>query len=347
MGNVAFLIPGDLETRTGGYEYDRRIVGGLRDRDWVVDVQLLDGSFPKPTAAALGHADAVLSRLPDGGLTVVDGLALGAMPEQIAAHADRLRIVALVHHPLALETGLAPSEVERLRDSERRALAAVRHVVVTSRRTVTALRDYDVTPRRVSVVEPGTDLAPRARGSGSPVVHLLCVASLSPRKGHPVLFRALGALRMSAWRLVCVGSTTRDPEYVAALRQILCAEGIADRVELVGEADANAIGLFYDRSDVFVLPTLYEGYGMVVAEALARGLPVISTPTGAIADLVTEDCGILVPPGEVDGWIGAMTRVLDPMERERFARGAQRHRALLRTWELAATQMAEALECHG
>ncbi len=347
MPSLAFLVPGDLNTRTGGYEYDRRMVEGLRRLDWHVTTQALDGSFPQPAPPALARADAALAAIADGDLVLIDGLALGAMPEQIAAHAGRLRIVALVHHPLALETGLDPALAARLRDSERRALAPVRRVVVTSRQTLAALGEYGVPPDRIAVVEPGTDPAPVARGSGGDILRLVCVASMSPRKGHEVLFRALGALRHRAWHLVCVGSTERDPDTLQRLRKILREQQIEGRVDMVGEADARATADCYDRSDLFVLPTMYEGYGMVVAEALARGLPVISTPTGAIADLVGGEAGVLVAPGDVDGWIQALTQVFDPELRNRLAAGARRRRDRLNTWEDAARQMAEALDVHG
>lgn len=346
-GALAFVIPGEIETRTGGYEYDRRIRDGLSRLGWTVQMRALDGSFPQPTVRALAHAEATLAEIPDGMRVLIDGLALGAMPAEAARQAGRLRLVGLVHHPLALETGIDRETAARLRHSERRALEVVRHVIVTSVRTVSALADLDVPADRVTVVEPGTDAAPIARGSDDGGVRLVCVASLSPRKGHAILFRALGTLRAHHWHLDCVGSAGRDVATGDALRQIAREEGIEDRVHFIGEADGLEVAAFYDRSDVFVLPTLYEGYGMVVAEALARGLPVISTPTGAIADLVTPDAGFLVPPGDVDGWREALRRVFQPEVRARLAAGARARRLHLRSWEAAATEMADALIRHG
>lgn len=344
---LTFLIPGDLETRTGGYEFDRRIRDGLNRRGWTVNVRSLDGSFPQPTTAALAHADATLAAIPDGSRVLIDGLALGAMPVEVAAHAGRLRITGLVHHPLAWETGIDQETATQLYESERRALAAVRHVIVTSVRTVSGLAEFGVSPDRVTVVEPGTDAAPIARGSQDEGVRLVCVASLSPRKGHAVLFRALGRLRAHCWYLDCVGSAGRDGATSEGLQRLLREEQIDQRVSLVGEADAPAVGAYYDRSDVFVLPTLYEGYGMVVAEALARGLPVVSTPTGAIAELVTPDVGILVPPGDVDGWCDALRQIFDPGIRARLTEGARAKRTQLRSWETAAVEMADAVARHG
>jgi len=178
------VIPGDLETRTGGYGYDRRIIAGLRERGWSVSVLRLDDSFPFPTAAARTQAADVLARIPSGSTVLVDGLALGALPVEIEHESDRLRIVGLVHHPLAEETGLDPARASALEASERRALTFVRSVVVTSRATSARLADYGVSPDRLTVVEPGTDPAPLARGS----------APLNSARGEPVEPRATSRL---------------------------------------------------------------------------------------------------------------------------------------------------------
>lgn len=347
MPTLQFLIPGDILRRTGGYEYDRQVATRLRARGWDVDVVPLDGSFPQPAGEALGEADALLAGLERGTTVLIDGLALGAMPDVVASHATRLDIVGLVHHPLALETGIDPSVAARLRESERRALAQVRHVIVTSRRTGVTLAGFDVPPDRLSVAEPGTDPAPLAQGSTDGLVRLLCVATISPRKGHDVLCRALASLTQGAWRLVCVGSTDADPATSDALRTLLRSAGLADRVELAGESDAARTAAYYAQSDAFVLATWYEGYGMAVAEALARGLPVVSTPTGAIPELVRDDAGILVPAGDVDGWSRALTRVLDPADRARLTAGARRRRDTLSTWDDTAAAIEKVLAPHG
>ncbi len=341
---LSFLIPGLLEARTGGYEYDRRITSALRARGVEVDVVALDGSFPAPTAAARAHAAHALSLVPDDGLVMVDGLAFGAMADEAAREARRLRLVALVHHPLADETGRAPDEAAALRDSETRALAAARLVVVTSPATARRLGAYGVTADRVLVVEPGTEPAPPARGSNGDSVHLLCVATLIPRKGHDVLLRALADLTDLPWRLTCVGSPDLHPATTAALRQFVDEHGLGDRVRFAGEVDGTRIATFYDDADVLVMPTRYEGYGMAVAEGLARGLPVVSTATGAIGDLVGADAGLLVPVDDGPAMAAALRTVIaDPAARARLRDGALRARRRLTTWDDAAARLATAL----
>jgi glycosyltransferase involved in cell wall biosynthesis len=347
---LTVVIPGDLETRTGGYEYDRRIVAGLRARGWSVELSRLDATFPQPTPAAREGAARALAGIPDGATVLVDGLALGALPDEIAREAGRLAVVALVHHPLAAETGLDPDVAATLEASERRALAFTRVVVVTSRATAAAVARYGVSDDRIAVVEPGTDRAALARGSQSTIsnqqsaISLLCVATLTPRKGHELLCRALADVSNTRWRLVCAGSLDRDPATTARVHAQLRAGGLEHRVSLVGELGPEALALEYDRADVFVLATLYEGYGMAVAEALARGLPIVSTATGGIEAMV-DGAGLIVPPGNLDALTGALSRVLgDPHTRSALAERARQVRDLLPTWDDATTGIARALE---
>jgi hypothetical protein len=264
---------------------------------------------------------------------------------------------------LAAETGLDPAVASALEESERRALAGVRAVVVTSHATAGALSHYGVGSDRVTVIEPGTDRAPIARGSAvrnpqsairdpqsairnpqSEMRSLLCVATLTPRKGHELLFRALALLRDRSWRLICAGSLDRDRGLVQRLQAQLAADGIADRVELAGDLDAAALAVEYDRADIFVLPTLYEGYGMAVAEALARGLPIVSTATGGICEMVADAAGIIVAPGDLEAFTAALARVLDDDDlRARLAEGARRERDRLPTWADAVRSMVGVL----
>jgi len=342
---VHFLIPGNLETRTGGYLYDRRIMAGLTALGWRVELHRLDASFPLPTAEALAATDAVLAALPERTLAVIDGLALGALPEVAATHGERLRLVGLVHHPLALETGLDPAVSQQLYASEREALRHVRGIIVTSPSTVEALANYDVKPERCVVVAPGTDPAPLAEGTGSREWALLCVASLTPRKGHAVLFRALARLESPAWRLRCAGGANLDPPTAAGLRTLVADLGLAYRVEFLGELAEAALAVEYRRADLFVLPSYYEGYGMALAEALARGLPIVSTTAGAIPDTVPAEAGLLVPPGDEAALAEALRRVMSEAElRGRLAAGARAARHTLPDWPATCARFAAALE---
>ncbi|MBX5461554.1 MAG: glycosyltransferase family 4 protein [Steroidobacteraceae bacterium] len=343
--SLEFIVPGDLRSATGGYIYDRRILEGLRASGWRVAVHALDASFPLPTPAALDHARDVFSGIPDGALTVVDGLAFGAMPEVVSRHARRLRIVALVHHPLANENGLSPELAHQLAQSERVALRSVRRVVVTSEATADALIAYDVPRGSISVIVPGTDDAPLARGSADGVPNLLCVATLIPRKGHDLLIDSLHALAGLPWRLTCAGSLVRSPETAARVQSKVRDAGLAERVDFPGELNGAELARLYESADLFVLPTRYEGYGMAVAEALAFGLPVVSTRTGGIPGLVGDRAGLLVPPDDGASFARALARVLtDHALLAGLRVGARESRSRLPRWPQSCARMSQVLE---
>jgi glycosyltransferase involved in cell wall biosynthesis len=345
---LALVVPGCLETRTGGSIYDRRIADGLRELGWTVEIRELTGDFPNPTLENLAAAARALAAIPDGTTVLIDGLALGAIPSAIEREASRLRIVALVHLPLAAEIGIDAGMAARLETSERRALAAAALVVATGPSTIDVLQGYGIVRERIVLVEPGTARAPIARGSAAGPLRLVSVAALTPGKGHENLFRALASIPQRDWRLTCAGSLDRHPATVARAREALRVHDLADRVSLVGELDDAELADCYDRADLFVLATLHETYGMAVAEALARGLPVVSTITGAIPELVDPEgdgAGLLVTPGDVNALADALSRALgDARLRSRLAEGARRVRDRLPTWDETASKMAAALE---
>jgi glycosyltransferase involved in cell wall biosynthesis len=343
--SIVFIVPGPLETRTGGYAYDKRMVLGLRDRGWLVDVRELDGSFPHAGPGTLNQAARVLETIADGTTVVIDGLAFGAMPAEVEQVSSRFRVVGLIHLPLSAAVGLEPDVAMRLNVSERRAIAAASLVIATGKTTRAFLVSNGVPTTRIAVVEPGTDRVPLARGSGAGPLQLLCVATINQGKGHDMLFDALAAVSHLEWQLTCAGSLDRDPPTVQRLCEQLRAKGLASRVALVGGLDGAALADCYDKADLFVLATRHETYCMAVAEALAHGLPVISTMTGAIPELVGDQAGMLAPVGDLPAFTAALEQVLrDHTLRASLADGARRVRGRLPTWDDAVDHMAKILE---
>lgn len=344
VGRCSFLVPGDLNTRTGGYTYDRRIIDGLREQQWEIEIRTLGEGYPAPDAQSMAQAGRVADALPDGALAVVDGLAFGVLPELAERHAKRLCWIALVHHPLSLETGLDAAQQRTLFESERRALASARGVIVTSPSTARALAAFDVPASRIVVVEPGTEPAPLAAGSGTDALSLLCVATVTPRKGHALLIKALAGLKDRPWTLHCAGSLVMDAACASALTQAIDRHGLRERVVLHGEQDESALRALYAKADAFVLPSFHEGYGMALAEALAHGLPVISTRAGAIPDTVPADAGMLVAPGDASALHAALQRLMDDAAwRGQLGVGARRARGRLPTWLQSSERFASAL----
>lgn len=344
MKAAVFAVPGDLATATGGYAYDRRIIAELAALGWHTEVLTLGEGFPFPSADTRAAARARLAALPPERSIVVDGLAFGALPDAAAALRTSHRLLALVHHPLALETGLSESERASLHASERSALGCARHVIASSATTSRLLAaDYGVPSDRLSVVEPGTDrVAARPRDNAREVV-MLAVGAVIPRKGYDVLVAALARLGQLPWRLVIAGDRGRSPETSRRLEAEIAGSGLADRISLLGTVSSDELASLYASCDLFVLPSRFEGYGMAFAEAISHGVPVVGTTAGAIPETVPDAAGVLVPPDDAEALATALRRLIEnPAERERLAVAARA--VAFPSWREQAALFARALE---
>jgi glycosyltransferase involved in cell wall biosynthesis len=341
---LIFVVPGSLDQRTGGTRYDRRIIGELRKTGRNVAVVELPGSFPFCDRVATQAAQQALEACPDGATVVIDGLALPAFGPALVAHRARLSLIALVHHPLARESGLSAPAARQLFARERDDLRHVVRVVTTSAATAEMLRDYTVDAGRIAVVMPGTDRVDQVAASEGGTVRLLCVASLIARKGHTTLIAALVACAPLDWRLDCVGALDRDPGVTRAVRLCIHHHALDDRIRLLGEADDTALMAAYGAADVFVLASALEGYGMAFAEALAHGVPIVGSGAGAVRETVPKSAGLIVPVGDAAALGGALARIIaNASLRATLAKGARAAAADLPDWPMAARQFAAAL----
>lgn len=340
---VYFAFPGKLETPSGGYHYDRRLIAELRANGFIVECLELAAAYPFPNQQDREHAAETLANLPDGALVIIDGLAFGVMAAIAAAEAERLRLIALCHHPLSLESGLDRPRRQALHQSEKKALGFARAVIVTSAHTSTTLMDdFSVPASQITVALPGTDPVPQAACDGNPM-RLLTVASLIQRKAHDVLVTALASLRDLPWRARFVGSTEFDPAWAERISKQVRNSGLQDRIIFSGPVSDPKPE--YLDADAFVLPSRYEGYGMVFAEALAAGLPIVAARAGAVPDVVPESAGLLVPPDDADALASALRRLLTNTRlRQDLRRQAQEAATRLPTWSESAQRVAATLK---
>ncbi len=340
MVDVAFAIPGDLATPTGGYAYDREVLARLPDNGFRVRHLMLPAGYPDPTAQDLARSASLFASLPPEAVLLVDGLALGAMPADLIAKFGR-PIIALVHHPLGYEPGLPEERARKLIALERQALSFAKRVVVTSAFTKRLLIDHFAVPEAViTIAEPGTEPAQRAQGTGQPL-QLLSIGAVTPRKGFPVLVEALAPLAGLDWQLTIAGPLDRDPAAVAELQSAIAQHGFEERIALPGTLDREQIAGAYATADVFVLPSLFEGFGMVLTEAMARGLPIVCTTGGAAAETVPDAAAIKVPPGNAGALSEAIRQVIvDPGLRRRLADASWAAAQRLPRWEETARRIA-------
>jgi glycosyltransferase involved in cell wall biosynthesis len=311
MSAVHLIVPEGIDDPTrpsGGNTYDRRVAQELAALGWTVHE----------------HDVSALARIPDGAVVLLDGLIASPAPDLLVPHARRLRQVILMHMPLG--------------DARERAvLEAATAVITTSDWTRRRLGELHGLTDRVHVAEPGVDAATLAPGTATGEA-LLCVAAVTPKKGHDVLLDALATVTDLSWRCTCVGSLVRDPEWAAS---VLCRAG--DRVRFPGPRTGAELDHAYAAADLLVLPSHAETYGMVVTEALARGVPVLATDVGGVTEALGH-AGLLVPAGDPAA-LGAALRawLTDAELRTRLRRAARERRAELRGWDATAADVAAAL----
>jgi glycosyltransferase involved in cell wall biosynthesis len=335
---IALLVPGPIAAISGGYGYDRRIVAELRQAGHTVDIHELAGRHPLPDDEARASARAAWAALAPGALPLIDGLGLPAFEGAI----DRPAL-GLIHHPTSLEAGLPDPDRETLAATERRLFPALSACLVTSDTTAATLaKDFAV--ERLATIVPGTDPAPRSPGSGGPTCRILSIGTLIPRKGHELLLRALARLFDLDWHLTIAGGAP-DPVHAATLQNLAEDLAIAQRVTFAGTTTGDALDTLWHQADVFALATEYEGYGMAIAEALKRGLPVAITKGGAAAALVPNEAGVVCDVGDLVTYSKSLRRVIFDTElRADMAQAAWDAGQKLPDWTAQGKAFAEALE---
>ena len=351
MTAVHVVVPEGVDDPTrpsGGNVYDRRICRGLAEVGWSVQVRPVPGSWPCPEPWARTALADLMAGIPEQVVVVLDGLVASAVPEVLVPEAGRLRLVVLVHMPLgSAATGV---DVPDVRARELAVLSAAAAIVTTSEWTRCWLVDtYGLRADAVHVVEPGVDVADLAAGTTSGG-RLLCVAAVTPHKGHDVLLAALATVADLDWCCSCVGTLARDPEFVARLGDQARCEGIADRVSFPGPRTGADLEATYAAADVLVLASRAETYGMVVTEALARGLPVVAAAAGGVPEALGRAGdgsrpGLLVPVDDPPALGAALRGWLSDAElRRRLRAAAGERRATLSGWSDASETLSRVLE---
>lgn len=339
---LAFVTVGDTARKVGGHRYNSRVISGLRARG--VKVEEIVASAEEVGEQRLASR-ALGERLAP---QEFDAILVDALARVVCApHLDRWRaatpVVAMVHE-LPSVAGSGETELPY----EEPLLRADRLICV-SRHGASLLEERGVPSDRIQVVPPGLDPAPAPRRDEveDASQRVLCVAQWLPRKNIAGLVRAWRASRGSAPGAVLelVGDTGAHPAYAARVRQAISGAGDVVVRGGIGEEELHRA---YAAADIFVLPSTYEGYGMVYAEAMSHGLPVLALATGPVSELVGE-AGLLVEPGDEDGLARALRELLaDAKLREQLSGAALRRAAELPDWDNAAhgfLTVVEAVTC--
>ncbi len=346
MSELHLVVPGwvdDPARPSGGSRYDRRLATALSFLGWQVHEHAVPGPWPTRTGPGLAALTNLLHDLPDGARVLVDGAVASGADDVLLPLAGRLSITVLVHLPF----GLVPDADPALALREGRVLRAADGVVTTSQWAADqVVSGHGVDPARMRVATPGADPAALTAGT-SAGTNLLCVAALTPLKGHDVLVAALRHLTELEWWCACVGPLDVAPAWWATVRQGVADTHLTRRLTFTGPLTSEQLDVRYAAADLLVVPSRHETYGMVVSEALARGIPVIAPAVGGVPEALGDQAGtsgVLVPPGDPTALAAALRRWLtEPGHRSRLRAGARRRRGELTGWDVTAAAVLAAV----
>jgi glycosyltransferase involved in cell wall biosynthesis len=332
---------------SGGNVYDRHVCSALAALGWSACEHAVSGFWGRPDSPAFAALASVLEGIPDGAVVLLDGLIASTAPEVLVPQAARLRLVVLVHMPLGDRPPAHEADHIRLREGA--VLSAAAAVVTTSDWARGRLLElYALPADRVHVAKPAVDAAELASGTDTGGA-LLCVAAVTYDKGHDVLLDALMTITDLSWSCECVGRLDRDPAFVEAARRRSLDGGLGGRVRFPGPQSAAELDRSYAAADVMVLASRAETYGMVVIEALARGLPVIAADVGGLTEALGHGAGgirpgLLVAPADATALGTALRAWLGDAElRQRLRRAALERRESLPNWSSTAGLLASVL----
>jgi glycosyltransferase involved in cell wall biosynthesis len=339
---VAFITVGDTSRLTGGYLYHARVFERLGGLGVEVEEVVPSGASPEEQRAGIPGLAAFDPREYD--VVVVDALARVVVAPFVAGWRAHRPVVSMVHE---LPSVAAPEadDVKEERAFEEEVLGADLLVVV-SEHGKSVLEERGVPADLVRIVSPGFDGSSpegRIRRERAPSggLRALCVAQWIPRKGVRDLVEAWKAARVSEAVLCLVGETDADPEYSSKVTE---AVGGDASISVAGTLADEDLASAYSGSDFFVLPSRFEGYGVVYAEALSFGLPVIACDVGPVPEVVGDGAGIFVSPGDVEGLSRAIRDLVSDGElRRRMSEAALRRVESLPRWDETASRFAGVL----
>ncbi len=342
VSRLAFVVPQDLTRPTGGNRYDQALRQALVELGAEVELRPVPGSWPVATP---GDREQLAGRLVGPYPVLVDGLLACTAPGEVQHAVDRgVRVHVLVHMPLALDPGLSPAQALARDGSERQALRAASGVVATSAWAAADLRArHGLTC--VAVATPGAHPAPVAAGSTPPRLRQL--AAVCPVKDQLTVVQALALLVDEPWTAELTGALDVAPGYTAAVRAAIDRHRLGDRVRLTGVLTGAALDQAWAATDVLLLPSQAETWGMAVTEALASGIPaVVSRGTGGQEALGAAPHGDLpgavVEPGSPQALAAAIHHLLGPGA-QRARRAALDRRQRLPGWQETARAVQAAL----
>lgn len=348
-----FLIPGDIRRQTGGSLYNRKLAICLIERGFQVKVvQVPDLPYFTGLLASVILAPFFLFRLATKKYDIVieDGWAQHtALLFNIAFRVfGKVPLVVIVHQIRSGAMKLPGSSIARM--VERITLGSAQLIVTVSNFLSAEVERLIGKREQTAVAPPGsTPLLDKTWDRDKALdmpLRLLFVGNCTRLKGLDHLIAALSLIQDLPVCLDLVGDVSFEPRYHKKLMRQARALGVSERVAFHGAVQHEELGSFYSRADIFTFPSLYEGFGIVLAEAMHAGLPIVATRVGPADEILREGENALIVPAGDSTALAAAIRLLatDSSIREAFGRRSRELAGSLPTWEKTCHHICHRIE---
>lgn len=333
---VHFLTMGDMQSLTGGYLYNMHMMEGLEQMGYSVNVFGTDWPWDdKSELAKICRFH--FEKLTVGSCILIDSLVLVKIRSSVQEFSSRLIFVGLIHLPATYT--FTSGKFGKLAEEEMMVLHQMKQLIVTGQFTYNLLWKAGLNRANLWIVEPGTGPFPQKTHYKPVPSELLCIANYSAIKAQDTLIRSLYSLTDRDWTLHLYGDKDRDKEYSAGIISFIKQLNLETRVIMHGIAMRDEITAIFLNADLFVMPSLFESYGMALTESLAHGVPVLSTRAGNIPCTVPGGMGILVEPGNEKELTDALLSLMDePAKYASLCSAASKYHLDARSWDLAVIE---------
>jgi glycosyltransferase involved in cell wall biosynthesis len=312
--NIHFLIPGDIDILTSCHIYDKRIIEGLRKKGHIVTVHRLADDFPFPSEKSVKQCSLIAASIPKGEYVVVDSQAFGAIFSVMKELYNRNLIVGLIHLPLSVDPNYSAYQRTMITSQEMETFRLATKFIASSEYTLEVLQNLGIENQKINLIIPGLEDFPQKKKYPEKPLELLCIANMCRNKDHAILVRALAALRDKDWVLHCYGVLDLDREYLSDFQSMIRRNRLQDKILVHGTISGKELSDAYLNSDLFVHPSDFETYGMVLAEALGHGVPVVASTGGGICKTVPSKMGQFFKPGDSYGLESILEELLENSE---------------------------------
>lgn len=343
--NIHFMAPGEIETLSGGQVYNSHILAGLEALGYNITMHYLGDDFPFPDELTIAKCKAIFKILPQGEPVIIDSLALGSLLPVLMEFYGKNPYIALLHLPFAFNEDIHPNQRDILAQQEKSVLAVTSAIVATSTYTSKIIANWLKLSPPVYIIPPGVEVNKRKFYWPPYPKRFICVSNYMPNKGQYILIKALTSLKHLNWQLYCFGHKNINPRYVDSLNSVVEKYSLHDKVFINEALTGNKLEEAYLDSDICVLPSYFETYGMVLTEALAHGIPVIASSGGGIRDTVPISMGLFFKPGDISELQSVIRTILaDSWLYQRLCAETATYFKQANTWQQSVKKFEEVIK---